>query len=105
MNIDIKIGEGPYELEASIDGKDVSSRLKKVAIDKSMDTIPVVTMTFIPETCHVNGEIAFATIEKELKNYPTEELLDEVFKREQRQLFKKDKTVYEFWKKLKNKHT
>lgn len=83
FDIDIELSCGPGFKKVSIDGKDITKRLEKLTINKSIGSIPTVTMTFIPDKCTINGKIPFVTLEKELKNYKTKELINELAKRKE----------------------
>lgn len=81
MKIDIQLGIEPGEGKVTIDGKDVSNRLTEISINKSVSTIPEVTMKFVPDECNINVDTHFIIRDKEFGQYSLEELSKEIIKK------------------------
>lgn len=81
MKIDVEIGFGSRECKVSIDGTDVSNRLKEISINKAGGCIPEVIMKFAPDECNVNVESQFITIDRGLSKYSIDELTEEMCKK------------------------
>lgn len=81
MKIDVQLGVGPGEGKVTIDGVDVSNRLKEISINKSASTIPEVILKFSQDECNVNIDSKFITIDRGLDKYSIDELTEEICKK------------------------
>lgn len=78
VEVKVDIGFGSNELKVWIGDKDISENLTGINIDKSMDTIPEVTLKLRPDKCNVNVDTNFALINKNLDKYSIKELTSKV---------------------------
>ncbi|MBV4423230.1 hypothetical protein [Clostridium tyrobutyricum] len=78
MEVKVDIGFGSNELKVQIGDKDISENLIGINIDKSMHTIPEVTLKLRPDKCNVNVDTNFALVDKGLDKYSVKELASKV---------------------------
>jgi predicted ribosome quality control (RQC) complex YloA/Tae2 family protein len=78
VEVKVDIGFGSNELKVWIGDKDISENLTGISIEKSVDTIPEVTLRFRPDKCNINVDTNFVLVDKGLDKYSVKELASKV---------------------------
>jgi hypothetical protein len=94
MEVKVDIGFGSNELKVWIGDKDISENLTGISIEKSVDTIPEVTLRFGPDKCNINVDTNFVLVDKGLDKYSVKELASKVAGKIVEQIWRRQSNVY-----------